>query len=229
MKIHEKYLEALKKFDDYVTVSQWAEKVGELYPELLEKAEREARNHKKPSTGLREISARISSWISTGDFDKYLEIDNNERPRKVKFISEEEFEENRAKGIEEDLEPITRKEKEKEGEDSFLIQEHYRHDEFKNIQKSFKNFFAIDFEIDHAKALLNKEDAGVHHPDNFQLLLKHHNAKKNNKNWKRFTFEEQVIYIKKVVELQQLLHIQLEIEVNNMILDSLLARLKVVY
>ncbi len=38
MKIHEKYLEALKTFDGFVTVSEWAVKFGEMYPELLEKA-----------------------------------------------------------------------------------------------------------------------------------------------------------------------------------------------
>jgi len=35
MKIHEKYLEALKTFDDYVTVSEWAEKFGEVKKSIL--------------------------------------------------------------------------------------------------------------------------------------------------------------------------------------------------
>jgi hypothetical protein len=42
--ITEKYLEALKTIDDWVQVSECAIKVGELYPELLEKANREAVN-----------------------------------------------------------------------------------------------------------------------------------------------------------------------------------------
>jgi len=53
MKIHEKYLEALKTFDDYVTVSERAEKVGILYPDLLEKANQEAKNQENDTTGLK--------------------------------------------------------------------------------------------------------------------------------------------------------------------------------
>ena len=41
MKINEIYIEALKTLNDYVTVSEWAQKVGELYPDILEKAEKE--------------------------------------------------------------------------------------------------------------------------------------------------------------------------------------------
>lgn len=66
MKIHEKYLEALKTFDGFVTVSEWAVKFGEMYPELLEKANKEAQNQKNDTTGLREIAARISSRLATG-------------------------------------------------------------------------------------------------------------------------------------------------------------------
>ena len=40
MKSIEKYIETLKTFTDYVTVSEWANKVVELYPELLKKAEK---------------------------------------------------------------------------------------------------------------------------------------------------------------------------------------------
>ena len=38
MKINEKYIETLKQIDNWTTVSNWAIKVGELYPDLLEKA-----------------------------------------------------------------------------------------------------------------------------------------------------------------------------------------------
>lgn len=44
MKIHEKYLEALKTFTDYVTISEWAIKFGEMYPDELEKANEQAKN-----------------------------------------------------------------------------------------------------------------------------------------------------------------------------------------
>ncbi len=34
----QKYLKALKTFDDWVIVSEWATKVGEVYPGLLDEA-----------------------------------------------------------------------------------------------------------------------------------------------------------------------------------------------
>lgn len=229
MKIHEKYLEALKTFDDYVIVSQWAEKVGILYPDLLEKANEEAQRQKIDTTGLREIAARISSRLSTGGFDGLVKIDDSERPRRVKYISKEELHENTTQEIEEDLEPLNRREIEKYSEDKMLLKELYRLDEFRNIQKAFKMFFNLDFELDHAKALLNKEDAGEHHPDNFQLILKYHNGKKSNNNWKRFTVDEQINYIKKCVELQSLVAGRMELSIDENILDNLLNRLKAVY
>ena len=229
MKIHEKYLEALKIFDDFITVSQWATKFGELYPDLLEKANREAQNQVNDTTGLRELSARISSRLSTGGFDGFVQIDTSERPRKIKYITKEELEENTNHDIEEDLEPLTREEIEKKSENSMDINELYRLDEFRNIQKSFKKFFNLDFDLDHAKALLNKKDAGEHLPNNLQLLLRYHNGKKSNKNWKRFTIEEQISYIKKVIELQSLVSEQLDIKLDENILNSLIQRVKQVY
>jgi exopolyphosphatase/pppGpp-phosphohydrolase len=38
----QKYLEALKTFDDWVIVSEWAVRVGELYPDILEAANEQA-------------------------------------------------------------------------------------------------------------------------------------------------------------------------------------------
>ncbi len=36
MKQHEKYLEILKKFDDFVTIKEWAIKFNEIYPRNIE-------------------------------------------------------------------------------------------------------------------------------------------------------------------------------------------------
>lgn len=229
MKIHEKYLEALKTFDNFVTVSEWAIKVGEVYPDLLEKANQEARNQANDTTGLREIAARIGSRLSTGGFDGFVKVDDTERPRKVKYISKEELEENTTQDVEEDLEPLNRKEIEKNAEDKLALKELYRLDEFRNIQKAFKFFFNLDFELDHAKALLNKEEPGEHHPDNFQFILKYHNTKKSNNNWDRFTIEEQIDYISKVIALHEIIEDKLNLKIDKNILDNLLNRLKAVY
>ena len=52
MSIRAKYLEALKTFDDWVIVSEWAQRFGEIHPDLLAKAEREAENQANETTGV---------------------------------------------------------------------------------------------------------------------------------------------------------------------------------
>jgi len=229
MKIHEKYLEALKTFNDYVTVSEWAVKFGQMYPDLLEKANKEAKNQKNDTTGLREITARISARLSTGGYSKDIQVDDSERPKKVKFITKEQLEENTQLEVEEDIEPLRRQDIINNAKNSLEAKELYRISEFENIQKAFKSFFALDFEIDHATALFNDKDQGKHHPSNLQLLLKYHNGKKSKANWERFSMEEQVDYIKKMIEVQTIVADKLDVDIDEQIVSSLLERLKQVY
>ena len=229
MKITEKYLEALKTFTDYVTVSEWAQRFSEMFPDELQKANEQAANQKHDTTGLREIAARISSRLSTGGYSKEVLIDDSERPRKVKYITKDELIEQEQIEIDEDIEPLRRQDIINNATNQLEIFALYRITEFENIQKAFKQFFGLDFEIDHAEALLNSEKQGEHHPSNLQLLLKYHNGKKNKNSWNRFTFEEQEDYIKKSVALHSLVADKFDVEIDNKILESLLHRLKEVY
>ncbi len=229
VKIKDKYLEALKTFTDFVTISEWAIKFSELYPDELQKANEQASHQKNDTTGLREIAARMSSNLSSGSFSKNIQIDDRERPKKVKYVTENEFQEHTKNEINEDIEPLKRQEIINSAKDEMKILELYRISEFENIQKTFKLFFGIDFEIDHAEALLNDTKQGQHHPNNLQFLLKYHNGKKNKKSWKRFSFNEQIEYIKKTISLQSLVADKFNIEIDIKILEALLARLKEVY
>ena len=229
MKIHEKYLEALKTFTEFITISEWAVKFTEMYPDELEKANEQAVNQKIDTTGIKEIAARMSSRISSGGFSKTIQIDDSERPKKVKYVTEDELEEHIKNEIDEDVEPLRRQDIINNANDQMKVLELYRISEFENIQKAFKLFFAVDFEIDHAQALLNDDKQVEHHPDNLQFLLKHHNGKKNKKSWERFTFEEQVNYIKKTISLQSIVAYKFNVDIDNKILDSLVSRLKMIY
>jgi hypothetical protein len=229
MKVHEKYLEALKTFHEYVTVSEWAIKFGEMYPDELDKANQQANNQKIDTTGLREIAARMSSRIATGRLDGLIKIDDSERPRKVKYITKAELEENTKIEIDEDIEPLKRQDIINNAKDTMQVLDLYRITEFENIQKAFKQFFSLDFEIDHAEALLNQDKQGAHHPNNLQLLLKYHNGKKNKNSWTRFTFEEQVKYIEQTISLQNLVADKLDVEIDKKILEYLIMRLKQVF
>lgn len=229
MKINEKYIEALKQIDGWTTVSNWAVKVGELYPELLEKANQEAANHKRPSTGLRELAARISSWISTGDFAGLVEVDESERPRKVRFLSGDRKTALIAKEIAEDIEPLNRAQKMKQDLEGLSTKETYRLEEMQAIADTLNSYFRLDFEVDHASALLNAEAPGQHHPDNLQLLLKSHNRTKNSSNWKRFDLEEQVEYIKSAIKTQSIVAKKMGVDLNESVIESIVGRLKMVY
>jgi hypothetical protein len=180
MKISEKYLETLKIINDWTTVSGWAVKFGELNPDLLAKAHEQALRQKRPSTGLREIAARMSSGIAAGTYDGNIEIDNSERPKKVRYLSKEEASRLIAREIEEDTEPLNRAERILEDEKCLSQNEKYRVAEIFDIAKTMSRMFRLDFEVDHAQAILNETNPGKHHPDNLQILTKAHNVRKNN-------------------------------------------------
>ena len=224
----QKYLEALKSFEDWVVVSEWATKVGELYPDLLETANKQAANQANETTGLRELAARISSNLSSGGFSD-VEVDDSERPRKVRYISEVDKQTRIEDELEADIEPLTRAERIRSDFEELTEVERYRIEEIETISRQLNKFFSVDFEVDHATALLNPTESGKHHPDNLQLLIKAHNGKKNKKNWQRFTIDEQKEYIKHVLALQTLIASRLGVSLVNDVLESLLERLAKVY
>lgn len=229
MKIQDRYLEALKLSGEWLTVAEWAQQVAELYPDLLEKAEIEAENQKRDTTGLREIAARISSSLAKGTFQHFVEEDRSFKPRKLIYLDELQQACHMEEDLEEDTAPLKRSEiikRDTQGLNGFEL---YRVEEFENIAKSLKRYFSLDFEVDHAHALLNKDLPGFHHPDNLQLLLKQHNAKKSSSNWQRFTFEEQADYIRAAIRLQSFVANRFEEEIESGVLESLIDRLHFVY
>lgn len=227
--INEKYLHALSLSNDWLTVSEWALKVAELFPDLLANAEAQAANQKNDTTGLREIAARLSSRISSGGFGSQIEVDATERPKKVRFLSPTEQQQHEAEEVEEDLAPLRRIDIIKRDSEQLSVAEQYRIDEFEAISRQLKAYFGLDFEVDHAAALLNSKAPGKHHPDNLQLLLKAHNAKKYANNWPRFSFAEQKQYIEAAITLQTLVADRMDVEVETSVLTSLINRLEAVY
>jgi len=225
----EKYLDALKTFDDWVLVSEWAQRFGELYPELLEKANIEAENQVNDATGLKQLAARISSEITRGSYAVQIEIDTSEKPRKVRFVSEEQRVEHDTQEIEEDVAPLRRDEIVKLANNSMVQLDKYRIAEFETISKQLKQYFGLEFEVDHSAALLNKTNPGKHHPDNLQLILKSHNGKKNNANRERFSLEEQIEYIETAIKLQGIVALRFSIDMKSEVLGSLIDRLSKIY
>lgn len=227
--VSSRYLEVLRQINDWTTVSDWAIKVGETYPDLLEEANAEAKGHKRPTTGIREIAARISSWVSTDGFAGKIEVDESERPKRVRILSKEQAIRYKESSLEADLEPLTRAQKIRTDEALLGTKERYRLSELEAIIGQLKTFFNLDFEFEHAKALLSATDPGHHHPDNIQILLKSHNRLKGNSNWERFTLNEQIEYIEAVVHVQKLVCKKMKVELHEDVIESIIERLKLVY
>ncbi len=79
IKMHEKYLEALKTFTDYVTVKEWAVKYDEMYPKQTKD---------EYSEKIKKIGRSISSLVSTGKWANMLLIDKNTKPQKIKYTTD---------------------------------------------------------------------------------------------------------------------------------------------
>lgn len=229
MKVAEKYYIVLEEIGDWAIVSDWAAKVGEKYPDLLAKAEKEAASQKNETTGLREIAARISSTISRGAYSGRIEVDESERPRKVRALSQAEAEKYVEKEIEEDVAPITRHQRIKADLENLEPKEKYRLSELESIVSQLRQLFRLNFELEHANAIMNGEEPGHHHPDNIQIMTKNHNTMKSNSNWKRFSIDEQIDYIRAEVRLQKLVAERMGVSIDESILDHIFDRLKAVF
>jgi hypothetical protein len=229
MNVQEMYLDALKDLSGWVTVWEWATHFCEKFPDMYAKAEEEAKNQKQDTTGLREISARISSRLSRGSFSEFIELDESERPRKIRYLPENEISDHIEKDIEDDIAPLTRQQIIKKHTDELSTNDLYRIREIESIIEQLKLFFKLDFEFEHANAILNKETPGRHHPDNIQILLKTHNRIKNSNNWIRFTIDEQIEYILSVIKVQKIVSSKMNINLDDSVVDKIIDRLRLVY
>lgn len=116
LNIGQLYIETLIKQDQEITFGEWARLFSKDHPDLFEKAHKEAVAQKRPSTGLRELAARMSSMIAAGRYHDCVSVNRLERPMKVKYIStldreeietEEEEEITREEQIQRDIENLS--------------------------------------------------------------------------------------------------------------------------
>ena len=182
MTITDQYLEALKQTEGWVTGGEWALKVTEVYPDLLEKANEQAQGQATPTTGMRELTARIHSAIGRGAYEGKIELDTTERPRKIRYATKEEIQKHVDEEIDEEMESLTRVQKIRKEYDELSDFNRYRIQELESIAKAFNCYFKTALEVDHAQALMG-DTPGRHHPDNLQLLSKTHNRIKSKASW----------------------------------------------
>lgn len=87
---HEKYLEALKKCDDFVSIREWIKKFIEIYPDDFQRIDIKARQQKttkNKTNGFRELSKRIRENLKTNeDWSGLIAAYDNSLPIKVKYV-----------------------------------------------------------------------------------------------------------------------------------------------
>lgn len=86
MKRYEKYIEALKTFDDFVTKDEWVEKIIELYPEELEGAKK--LNSKEKRTPFGKLKKVLPSRIQNKKCKTAIKKDKE--TDKYKYIHEDQ-------------------------------------------------------------------------------------------------------------------------------------------
>jgi hypothetical protein len=227
--INDMYLNALQEIGNWTTISDWAIKFSEMYPDQLEKAEKQAAAQKQETTGLREIAARISSQTSRNEFLGRVEVDTSDKPRRVRWLSDESAKNHEIQEQEEDIKRLTRKEKEKIQYEELSTKDKYRMDEFVEVISQLNKFFGTDFELEHSKAIMNSQDPGDHHPDNIQILLRSHNRTKSDSNWVRFSVEEQLDYITKIVQVQMIISEKMKVDIDKDVLEIIFGKIKNIY
>lgn len=223
MTITDQYLEALKQTEGWVTGGEWALRVAEVYPDLLEKANEQAQGQATPTTGMRELTARIHSSIGRGAYEGKVEIDTTERPRKIRYATEEEIQKHVDEELDEEMDSLTRTQKIKLDYETLSNYDKYRIQELESIAKTFNSYFKTDIEVDHSKALMG-DTPGMHHPDNLQLLSRTHNRIKSKSSWERMSLEKQLEYIERMMEYHKLVF-----QIDEGILASLVDRIKKIY
>ena len=93
MNTNEMYIEALKTFNDFVTIREWAEKFAKMYPNDFKKAEEKSESQKSSRSAIGEVTKSINaSIINTKNWQLIVKEDKSFRPKKAKYLKEEERE-----------------------------------------------------------------------------------------------------------------------------------------
>lgn len=106
---------------------------------------------------------------------------------------------------------------------------HHRIDEFGSVISALNNYFRLDFEGDHASVLLNPETPGHHQTENPQIPIKNHKRKKSNSNWERFSFFEQVEYIRSIIKSQTIVARKMNVDIDDNVIESIIEQLGIIF
>lgn len=219
----ERFIDVLKTFESPVTVSEWASRVVEEYPAILN----QINSKTNEQMTIKTLATSMSLKVSKGDFPE-LKVLDSEPYRKVIYIKENKQNDLKKMELNKDEENMTFESKIKEDIKKSTEQDKYRLEELNSICAQLNKYFSLNFTLHHAQSLSKSKSSGRHHVENLQLLIKEHTAVKKDGSQK-FSIEEQKAYVKRVISVQMMLDKSIDINLTDEVLEMLLDRLEKIY
>ena len=219
----ERFIDVLRAFEAPVTVSEWANRVVEEYPTILNQINSQTN---EPMT-LKALATTMSLKVSRGEFPE-LKVLDSEPYRRVMYLTEDKKNNLTKMEVHKDVEAIVLEARMKEDIKKSTEQDRYRLEELNNICTQINKYFSLDFKLHHAQSLFNNKNAGRHHADNIEFLTKEHTLLKKDGR-KKFSIEEQKAYIKRVISVHMMINKNIDINLTDDVLEMLLDRLEKIY
>jgi len=219
----EQYIEVLKRFDNPVTILEWAKEIIRVYPVTLE----QINSKTNELMTLKDLVSRLSLNVSEGDFSNIL-VDNTQPYQKVQYFSENDKRNLIEERHQKDMEYVLVESKKEEDIQKSTEFDRYRLEEFSQIVTQLNGYFKLNFKLHHTYSLLSETQSSKHHVGNLEILRENDSELKSDGD-QRFTIEEQKAYIKRVISIHLMIVKDIDITLTDEVLDMLLDRLEKVY
>ena len=217
----ERFVNVLSTFERPVTLSEWANRIIEYYPAILNQINSQTN---EPMTH-KTLASTLSLKVLRGEFPEVKVLDLGSRKNTLYMVENKDL--SQGKGFKDVTKRRLDRRREKTTQ-KYSNQDKYRFEEFNNICRQLNKYFGLDFKLDYAQSLSHTQKRGRDYLENIQLLTKEHTLLKKDE-LKRFSIEEQKAYIKRVISVHMMLDRSIDINLTDDILEMLLDRLEKVY
>ena len=209
----ERFLNVLRTFKKPVTIFEWTSKIIEKYPVILNQINSQTNEYMTHEDLITIIASKVSKGefpevkvLNSGSYSNIMYTVDNKTLKREVFTKIDDTKSSKKIG---------------ENFENFSDQDKYRFDELTIICKQLNKYFKLNFNLYSIESLSNNIN-------NIQLLIKEHSLLKRGIE-KRFSIEEQKVYIKRVISLQMMIDKSIDINLTDDVLEMLLDRLEKVY
>ena len=219
----ERFLDVLRTFETPVTVSEWANRIVEHYPSILNQINSKTN---EPMT-LKALATNMSLRVSRGEFSE-LKVLDSEPYRRVMYFTKNNKNDLTKMEVTKDVEAIVLKSKMNGDIKKSTEEDKYKLEELLRICSQLNKYFSLQFTLHHVQSLSNSKGRGRHHIDNLQLLTPEHILLRKD-GMKKFSIEEQKAYIKRIISVHMMVDKSIDINLTDEVLEMLLDRLEKIY